>query len=112
MLESATRCESDVRNENYAFNGCWARIGTIMTGLRSEKCGVRISAGSRLVPECPDQLFELPLLFSGTGSSSLRVKLPELEADQPFPSRAEFENEMSYNYTCLTLWCAQGQIYL
>jgi hypothetical protein len=41
-----------------------------MTGLRSGKCGVGISAGSRLVPECPDQLFELPVLFNGTGSWS------------------------------------------
>lgn len=28
-----------------------------MTGLRFGKCGVGISAGSRLVPECPEQLF-------------------------------------------------------
>jgi len=66
-----------------------------MSGLRSGKCGVGISAGSRLVPECPDQLFELAVpLFSGTGSSSLRVKSPGREADQPSPSCAEVELQL------------------
>jgi hypothetical protein len=66
-----------------------------MNGLRSGKCGVGILAGSRLVPECLHQLFELPvLLFSGTGSSFFRVKPSGREADQPSSSRAEVEPQL------------------
>jgi hypothetical protein len=93
--KSSYNLQPDVSNashQNYSFDGSRSRIIGIVTRLRSGKPEVGIPAGSRFMrsSECPDQLFELPILFNRY--RNLRLKRPGHEADHPSPFSAEVEN--------------------
>jgi hypothetical protein len=62
-------------------------------------------------PKRSDRLWGPPSFqfCSYRGNLSPGTKMPGLEADHPYPSRADIEN--MWSYTSTPSWSAQGQFY-